>query len=455
MCGIIGGNQSDVNYKEELQKLIHRGSDYQNLINFDNLFIGHNRLSIQGSINQPFIFEDYIITYNGELFNKTFEKYKYLYNGVSDTELLIRLYKHFKHDIKLFISELSGQFSFIIFDKIENKLIIGRDFIGRTTLYYSLNEKNEILIGSEKKIFKPSDIIINLDPTTYIEYNLLNNSLKQTKWYFYKPSNYDISATYEQHSKNIRSLLEKAIDNELLEGNKVCTILSGGIDSCIITYLISKKVPNLEAFVVHVSDSTKKNNRILKDDLYYAKIFANFLNIKLNIVEIDKNDILNNISKTEYHTETNNKIQNSFANPQLFLSKAIKDKGYKISFGGEVSDELFASYADVIRWSWNDPNKYEQKRLNLVKNLYFKNLETVNKTMLSNSVELRTPFADKDLVEYCLNIDPKFRDDNYGKGKIKKYLLRLSFIDCNFPEEILWRAKVPFQDGCHTDFLYK
>ena len=241
---------------------------------------------------------------------------------------------------------------------------------------------------------------------------------------------------------NIKTLLTNAVDNELISDVPVCTILSGGIDSTIITYLLSKRVPNLQAFVVSMGETGKK------DDLYYARMAAKEIGIPLHEVIIDREFVDKNLTRTVYAIEDYKWTQVSPAVAQLALSEKIQDEGFKVVFGGEGSDELFASYGDVFAWHYKDED-YIKKRYKLITDLHKNNLIRTNKAMMyGGTVELRTPFLDKSFVEFCMKIPPKYKKD----GNIWKPMLRKAFKG-DLSHELLFRPKKTFQEGCHTIFL--
>ena len=241
---------------------------------------------------------------------------------------------------------------------------------------------------------------------------------------------------------SIKQLLNEGIDNELISDVPVCTILSGGVDSTIVTHLLSKRIPNLQAFVVSMGDTGKK------DDLYYARMASKEIGIPLHEVIIDKDWIEDNISKAIYAIEDHKWTQVSPAVAQLALSKKIQEQGFKVVFGGEGSDELFASYGDVFAWHYKDED-YIKKRHKLIVDLHKNNLIRTNKAMMyGGTVELRTPFLHKDLVEFCLTIPPKYKKD----GNMWKPLLRKAFKG-ELSDKLLFRPKKTFQEGCHTIYL--
>ena len=435
MCGIAGGNLFTIDtIKESLDDTKHRGHDAQQVFQHDDVLLGHNRLSIQDLsdiANQPFTDSTgrYTIVYNGELwksmtkYRKPLEKkYNFITNN-SDTELL--LYMFIEYGVEVF-QLLDGMFSFTIYDKEEQKFWMGRDWVGRLPFYY-FHRNGKIAFSSERKGLTKSLDVVNKNikvvlPSHYYCFDIKNKLLNKVK--YYTVPNRIVEEPKDEIVKNIREKIELAVENELISDVPVCTILSGGIDSVIITYLLSKKVKNLEAFVVSNGIDKRK-----KDDLYYARKAAE-------------------LKDTIYAVEDHKWVQVSPAVAQLPMSKAIHEKGYKVVFGGEGSDEIFGSYGHIFAWKWKD-NDYHEARIDLIEKLHEKNLVRTNKAMMyGGTVELRTPFLDKNFVEYGLGIPPKYKKiDNHWKP-----LLREAFIG-EIPDDILWRPKKTFQVGCHTDFL--
>ena len=454
MCGIAGGNLFTLDsIKQSLDDTKHRGYDAQLVFNDGDMTLGHNRLSIQDlseNANQPFTDSTgrYTIVYNGELWKSMLkyrteleQKYNFITKN-SDTELLLYMFIEYKE--KCF-EMLDGMFSFAIYDKEEQKIWMGRDWVGRLPFYY-FHRKGKLAFSSERKgLTKSLDVrnkhIKVVSPSHYYCFHIEDKRLEKVK--YYSVPNRIVEEPKDKIVKNIREKIELAVDNELISDVPVCTILSGGIDSVIITYLLSKKVKNLEAFVVSNGIDEKK-----KDDLYYARKAAKFMNIPLNEVIIDDEYVMNNLKDTIYAVEDYKWVQVSPAVAQLPMSKAIYAKGYKVVFGGEGSDEIFGSYGHIFAWKWKDDD-YHQARIDLIEKLHEKNLVRTNKAMMyGGTVELRTPFLDKNFVEYGLGIPPQYKKiDNHWKP-----LLREAFVG-EIPEDILWRPKKTFQVGCHTDFL--
>ena len=449
MCGFVIGNifKSEEQFSKSLKQISHRGQDSQGTHHDLDTFIGHNRLSIQGlntESNQPMFLDSKVLVYNGELW-KSMDVFKNDYNlhTGSDTELLLNMLNTEKEEC---IKKLDGMFGFALFDKDERSILFARDFMGRIPLYY-YKVDNKIIVASELKSITDS-LSINaseveiVQPGYFYKFDYTTGYLNKTKFYNFPEANLIEDMSEDVITTSIKTLLTNAVDNELISDVPVCTILSGGIDSTIITHLLSKRVPNLQAFVVSMGDTG------LKDDLYYARKAAKEIDIPLHEVIIDREFVDENLTRTVYAIEDYKWTQVSPAVAQLALSKRIQDEGFKVVFGGEGSDELFASYGDVFAWHYKDED-YIKKRYKLITDLHKNNLIRTNKAMMyGGTVELRTPFLDKSFVEFCMKIPPKYKKD----GNMWKPMLRKAFKD-ELSDELLFRPKKTFQEGCHTIFL--
>ena len=165
MCGILGGNlfKNNDDMKNGLTSMMHRGTDGNTILSFkNNMKLSHNRLSIQDLsevADQPIPSEDerYWIAFNGELWKSTFKKFdkklrsKYNFKTEkSDTELLLYILIDNIDNLESIMNEIEGMFSFALYDKKEDKTILGRDFMGRLPFYYYYNNIG-FLFSSEVK----------------------------------------------------------------------------------------------------------------------------------------------------------------------------------------------------------------------------------------------------------------------------------------------------------------
>ena len=416
MCGIIGGNwfTSKEQTFTQLNKIIHRGRDASQVDVVDDFYIGHNRLSIQdlsSSANQPMWNDDksVCIVYNGELWESDYtkkleEKISLPRKTKSDTEIILNAY-----------------------------------------LQFAIDNDGKLVFASEKKGLPTADLyekqVKTVYPGTYIEYNYktLENSIKT---YYTLPTEI-INDDRETIIKNIRKQLDEAVKVKMVSDVPICTILSGGIDSVIITYLLSKIKPDIEAFVVSMGDGNTIN-----DDIKYARIAAKEFGVKLHEIILTEDAVINAIDETLYVIEQDRWQNLGSAIAQVALGKKIDELGFKVVFSGDLSDEIWGSYGHIQAFHYK-PDDYDKARRKLVEDVHKTNFLTTNQSIMwGGTVEVRTPYSWRPFVEYSLNIPPLYQKE---KGHMKP-LLRAAFSG-EISDELLWRPKVFFAKGARTGEL--
>ena len=454
MCGIIGGNwfTSKEQTFTQLNKIIHRGRDASQVDIVDDFYIGHNRLSIQdlsSSANQPMWNDDksVCIVYNGELWESDYtkkleEKISLPRKTKSDTEIILNAYLQF--GVESFV-ELDGMFSFCIVDSRINTAFVVRDYVGELPLWYAIDNDGKLVFASEKKGLPTADLyekqVKTVYPGTYIEYNYktLENNIKT---YYTLPTEI-INDDRETIIKNIREQLDEAVKVKMVSDVPICTILSGGIDSVIITYLLSKIKPDIEAFVVSMGDGNTIN-----DDIKYARIAAKEFGVKLHEIILTEDDVINAIDETLYVIEQDRWQNLGSAIAQVALGKKIDELGFKVVFSGDLSDEIWGSYGHIQAFHYK-PDDYDKARRKLVEDVHKTNFLTTNQSIMwGGTVEVRTPYSWRPFVEYSLNIPPLYQKEN---GHMKP-LLRAAFSG-EISDELLWRPKVFFAKGARTGEL--
>ena len=447
MCGIIGGNNyNSSSVKDGLNKIIHRGRDNSTIEKVGDFYFAHNRLSIQDlseTANQPFWNEDktVCIVYNGELWGSKLtdelkSKITIPFRTTSDTEIILNSYLEFGVDS---FKDLDGMFSFCIIDTRSKTAYLVRDYIGELPFWYSIDKlTNKLAFCSEKKGLPLSDIYMKsvktVYPGTYVEYNYetLYHSVKT----YYELPNEIIEHDRDTIIKNIRSLLGEAVESKMISDVPICTLLSGGIDSVITTYLLSKLYPKLEAFVVTTEGGS---------DIKFARIAAKEFGIKLHEIHMTNDEIMNSIDTTLYVTELTKWQNIGSALATIKLGKEINKHGFKVVFSGDLSDEIWGSYGHIQAFHYT-PKTYDIARRKLIKDVHKGNFPSQNQSMMwGGTVEIRTPYSWRPFVEYSLNIPPLYQNE---KGHMKP-LLREAFKG-EISDELLWRKKVWFAQGAGT-----
>lgn len=282
MCGITGFSNFNFSYLNNKpfwsdilikmrKKIAHRGSDTVGEFLSEHVGLGHTRLTIRDlktgaqPITRTFNGIDYSIVYNGEIYNTDELKNDlislgYSFKTTTDTEVILYGYIHYKED---FIQKLNGIFSFAIWDGYKNSLLLCRDRLGIKPLFYTL-QNNTLIFGSEiKALFEYPDIIPKADEDTLREIlglfparsegSGVFKNIKEvkpghfitfSKELFYeaeywslksKPHTNDYNTTVDYTS----FLVKDSIKRQLVSDVPVCTFLSGGIDSSIVTAVSS------------------------------------------------------------------------------------------------------------------------------------------------------------------------------------------------------------------------
>ena len=365
------------NFKQSYENIKHRGSDEYAFIDskINNCYVAlsHNRLIIngeKGNGTQPFETNDYFLVVNGEFYQhkEIAKKENFHLLTESDSEILIHLYKKYGVECLKF---LEGEFSFALYDKIKNLWFCARDRFGIRPFHYYLFDQ-KFIASSEAKGIMPFLEKIEIDQealafSQYYQYLPTNSSLfdkiKQLPAASYllikNKSKYNrpeiVIQNYWNINKNQQVFKEQTLENLLLNAinkrteninnnqhNKTCVHLSGGLDSSTIAFYAKEKGVE-EAFTIKFNSQYINNN--LYDESEIAKITAKKLGLKLNIIEINEEDIINNFEKSVYFSE--GLAINGHFPAKYILSKKIKEQGFNIALMGEGSDEIFMGYSHL------------------------------------------------------------------------------------------------------------
>ncbi|MDN5107828.1 asparagine synthase (glutamine-hydrolyzing) [Aliarcobacter butzleri] len=544
MCGIIGTNFLNERFDKSLELLHHRGPDFQNSIKIENKQFGHTRLAIidlDEEANQPMIFDDILLVFNGEIYN-----YKELIHvehleckTKSDSEVLIRLYQKYGFD---FLNKLNGMFSFCIYDIKKDLYFCARDRYGKKPFFYYFKNNKFIFSSSVKSIlnlldYKPNlnkvalskymqyfvsfgedsfcQDIFKLEASTYLIYEPNKGPELQKKKY-YKINTYKAIKDEKQALNDIEELLFKSVEYRLNSDVEVASLLSGGIDSSLISALYTK-ISGKKINTFSIGYDEYKNYC----ELDFAQITAKYINSNHHPVEINQKEYINHFEQTLDMLEEPH--GDSAAIPLNILTKQINKAGIKTVLSGEGSDEIFLGYDnyakflkyyefekslsneqnlflnDIIGALQNNTKESEYlRRIVKKQNLYnsfgeiytdiqrkrlFKKVPTfksetakqdpvdwmsyidlkiwlgesllskVDRISMGNSLEVRTPFLDFNLVNYMFSIESHIK-----VGDTNKYLLK-KIASKYIPNEIINRTKKgfnsPFNEWLNKEYKDK
>lgn len=368
MCGISGTiNFNDINLNIIKNSLYHRGPDSQDIYSCGSINLIHTRLSIQDISNgqQPFVYQNYVIVYNGEIYNHLELRRDFLksfhFATNSDTETL--LYMYIKYKNKMF-DMLDGMFAFCIFDKISQKFILARDRAGKKPLYL-YKDANSLFFASELNALKINTLNIRIDEDEIYSYlrngfffkttTPYKNVFELEAGYVYeidiksldikKEQYFDLLDFYKKEKivdyslakKELNKILHKSVKDRLLSSDlEVGAFLSGGIDSSLIVAVASGYVDKLKTFTVKFDNAFDESHLAALTAKKYATDHYE-LNISMNLSE-DIEKILLNYGEP---------FMDSSAIPSYYVSAEAK-KYVTVILNGDGADELFGGYRRYI-----------------------------------------------------------------------------------------------------------
>lgn len=485
MCGILGyyckphkNRQDLVNKVLNSSKIIrHRGPDWNGIFVSPrlNVALAHERLSIVdvNTGNQPLYSPDtsIVLVCNGEIYNhiKIREKYSYNYQTNSDCEVIIPLY--IKYGLEC-VNHLDGIFSFILYDIINQVLVVSRDRIGVNPLYYGVSKSGDgWWFSSEFKAiakechykmdindFPPGHIWSSVNGVSLNRAGLLSTPFNDNLKQYYNPDWYSgnvASLLYKdltegETCKMIRESLINSVRKRLMCDVPFGVLLSGGLDSSLIASITSRYsksiLNNVWGSKLHTFSIGLKGS----PDLKYAREVAKFLDTYHHECNFTIEDGLNAIRDVIFHTETYDITTIRASTPMYLMSRIIKAHGIKMVLSGEGSDELFGGYL----YFHQAPNSREFHRecVKKVRDIHKFDCLRANKSTMAWGVEARVPFLDTSFVDSVMNINPAYKfcakDLKTGRNRIEKSILRKAFQAGNWlPDSVLWRQKEQFGDG--------
>lgn len=542
MCGIAGAVSYACPIEDEkdaflrMQKvLIPRGPDQQGVYMEENCALVHARLAVIDLENgkQPMtaIYDEntYTMVYNGEIYNTAEIRHTLLslghtFAGHSDTEVVLKAFVQWKERC---VEHLNGIFAFAIWDKKLKQLFLARDRIGVKPLFFA-KTKDYFLFASElKAIFASEKISPELDmqsisevmligpgrtpgygvfrdvfeipPAHYAYYN--RNGLHMRKYWELKDAPFTDS--FSQTVEKVRFLVTDAIQRQLVSDVPVCTFLSGGLDSSIISSVADRvfhaRGERLHTFTVGYKNNAQyfKSSKFQPNsDSDFVGIMNNYLHAENHLVEIDTPELVQALYRAVDARDLPGMAD--VDSSLLLFCKSVKEQG-TVALSGECADEIFGGYpwyrdktvrmldgfpwaqSTAYRKSFLQPdlaaqihaeNYVYQKYADTVartdkirgltdtesrmKEMMKLNLEWFMQTLLDrkdrmsmyNALEVRVPFCDYRIAEYLYTVPWEYKDyKHYEKGLLREAVQDL------LPKEILWRKKSPYPKTHNPAYL--
>jgi len=456
MCGIVAiFNVKEASEKMRTQainmakKVRHRGPDWSGIYCGEKTILAHERLAIVDpqSGGQPLYTEDrkVVLAVNGEIYNhdEIRARYEGKYNFLtkSDCEVILALYRDKGPD---FLEELNGIFGFALYDIEKDIFLVARDHMGIIPLYHGWDEFGQYFVASELKALEGVCNKIEVFLPGHYHYSKDTNL---TKWYQRDWMDYENIKDNTTDIAALRKGLEDAVHRQLMSDVPYGVLLSGGLDSSIISAVAKKFAsrrietqgkaeawyPQLHSFAVGLKDAP---------DLIAARKVAEHIGSIHHEINFTIQEGLDAIRDVIYHLETYDITTIRASTPMFLMARVIKSMGIKMVLSGEGSDEIFGGYL-YFHKAPNAKALHEETVRKLDKLHLYDNLRA-NKSLAAWGVEGRVPFLDKEFMDIAMRINPE--DKLPRNGRIEKWVLRKAFEDL-LPESIAWRQKEQFSDG--------
>ena len=456
MCGIVTVFETGVDQQslrpeilKMSKKIRHRGPDWSGIYCGRNAILAHERLSIVDpeSGGQPLKTDDgkVILAVNGEIYNhrELRKRYEGKYNFLtgSDCEVILALYRDNGAD---FLEELNGIFAFALYDEENDFYMVARDPIGVIPLYMGTDAKGRKYFASELKALEGvCDVIEPFLPGHVYD----SRTGEMRRWYSRDWETYDAVKDNTTSIPELRQALEDAVKRQLMSDVPYGVLLSGGLDSSIISAVAAKYAPNriaadgqttaywprLHSFAVGLKGAP---------DLAAAKKVADHIGTVHHEINYTVQEGLDAIRDVIYFTETYDVTTIRASTPMYLLARVIKSMGIKMVLSGEGADEIFGGYLYFHKAP--DARAFHEETVRKLSKLHLYDCLRANKALSAWGVEGRVPFLDKEFLDVAMRLNPA--DKMAGRQKMEKWVLRKAFEDM-LPHSVAWRQKEQFSDG--------
>ncbi len=462
MCGIVG----IFNIKEQTpelrqkalrmaQKIRHRGPDWSGIHVGGSAILAHERLSIVDpeSGGQPLYSPDgkQVLAVNGEIYNhrdiRARYKGKYEFQTGSDCEVILALYRDKGID---FLEDLNGIFAFALYDEERDEYLIARDSIGVIPLYIGHDKDGHIYCASELKALE--GFCDEYEPFLPGHY-YWSKERQMHRWYTRDWTDFSAVEYNDASVEAVYKGLEEAVQRQLMSDVPYGVLLSGGLDSSVISAIAKKYAakrietdneqdawwPRLHSFAIGLKGAP---------DLAKAREVAEYIGTVHHEINYTVQEGLDAIRDVIYFIETYDVTTVRASTPMYLIARVIKSMGIKMVLSGEGADEIFGGYLYFHKAP--DARAFHEETVRKLGKLYLYDCLRANKSLAAWGVEGRVPFLDKEFLDIAMRLNPSAK---MAPGKtIEKKIVREAFEDM-LPASVVWRQKEQFSDGVGYNWI--
>jgi asparagine synthase (glutamine-hydrolysing) len=430
--------------RSNFDKIQYRGPDNSQYQYFkEGVYLAFHRLAIMDvsdAGNQPLVHpqdSNIILICNGEIYNHEVltKRYDFEVHSKSDCEVIVHMYKSF--GLEKTLKELDGVYAFVLYDKNTGDIHAARDPFGVRPAFWGKDSKNNIYVASEAKCMTElADDVYPFPPG------------KAYTWALDKLDSYQelIHYRYEYQTRiapekdiiiSVREHLTKAVQKRLMSHREIGCLLSGGLDSSLIAALVSREIGEpIQTFSIGMEGSI---------DLEYARKVASHIGSIHHEVLLTQQDFLNAIPEVIFNIESYDTTTVRASVGNYLVSQYIKENtNCTVIFNGDGADEVTCGY--IYNRNAPSPMELQKEAVRLLEEIHLFDVLRSDRSISSNGLEPRTPFLDKDFVDYYMGISPQLK--RLDQGNLEKYILRKAFEGTGLlPFDVLWRRKCAFSDG--------
>ena len=456
MCGIV----AILNMKEQpqalrdkalkmSQKIRHRGPDWSGIYCGGSAILAHERLSIVDpeSGGQPLYSPDrkQVLAVNGEIYNhqeirRCFAG-RYNFQTGSDCEVILALYREKGID---FLEQLSGIFAFVLYDEERDEFLIARDPIGVIPLYIGYDDDGTLYVASELKALEGR--CQRYEPFLPGHYYWSREG-RMCRYYQRDWMQFDAVKDNPASVEVIRDALTAAVKRQLMSDVPYGVLLSGGLDSSVISALAEKFSehrieddsktraywPRLHSFAVGLKGAP---------DLAKARLVADHIGTVHHEINYTIQEGIDAIRDVLYYIETYDVTTVRASTPMYLLARVIKSMGIKMVLSGEGADEVFGGYLYFHKAP--SARDFHEETVRKLSKLHLYDCLRANKSLCAWGIEGRVPFLDKEFLDVAMRTNPEAK---MCPGlTIEKKIVREAFAHL-LPSEVAWRQKEQFSDG--------
>ena len=465
MCGIVSifriKEQSEQLRQRALEmsrRIRHRGPDWSGIWCGGSAILAHERLSIVDpqSGGQPLFSEDrlQVLAVNGEIYNhqairREYEG-RYTFSTGSDCEVILALYRDAvraggsQEDFIRMLERLNGIFAFALYDAERDEYLVARDPIGVIPLYIGKDAEGHICVASELKALE--GICTEYEPFLPGHF-LSSRSGHVERWYTRDWFKYDAVKDNKADVAELRKALEAAVKRQLMSDVPYGVLLSGGLDSSVISAIAKKNAarrietddqqeawwPRLHSFAVGLKGAP---------DLAKAREVADHIGTVHHEINYTVQEGLDAIRDVIYFIETYDVTTVRASTPMYLLARVIRSMGIKMVLSGEGADEVFGGYLYFHKAP--DAEAFHEETVRKLSKLHLYDCLRANKSLAAWGVEGRVPFLDKEFLDVAMRLNPAAK--MCPGREIEKRVVREAFADM-LPESVAWRQKEQFSDG--------